>query len=97
MTDTVAVPTCACPGCGQLHSYVTGREGAKPEPGSHTVCVFCGALMTFADDMTLRRTTQAELNALPWSSRALLDRLQKTVRAAKIKPPEGKDQPTTGG
>lgn len=82
MTTTTEVPGSTCPGCQRLHSYVTGVTGTVPKPLDHTVCCFCGALLTFREDMQLRRTTQAELNALPWADRALLDRLQKKIRAS---------------
>lgn len=58
----------ACLACGLHVDAVTAvaREGKykdepKPSPGAFTLCIGCGHLMVFAEDMSLRNPTAAEL------------------------------------
>lgn len=57
------VPLQHCPNCG-VPLDATGRASAskdRPQPGNATVCLNCGHLMVFADDMSLRAPTDAEV------------------------------------
>jgi hypothetical protein len=62
---TKRMPTCACLNCGLEVSGATGWEGRGPHPGDASVCLRCGHFMVFADDMTLRAPTDAEI--LEWA------------------------------
>jgi len=63
----VNVPVSTCTNCGVLADAATGvaahdHEGEiVPEPGDFTVCLQCGHIMTFADDLTLRDLTDEEV------------------------------------
>lgn len=58
-----------CPQCLQLLDACTNvsalvdsdHEGGKPEPGCLTVCTYCGLILTFTDDLKLRRATVQEM------------------------------------
>jgi|SRR5580765_7564284 hypothetical protein len=56
------VPPSACPGCGsELDCASDVIANASPEPGDVTICLTCGLLMRFKDDMRLRRLTGVEM------------------------------------
>jgi hypothetical protein len=57
------VPERHCLSCGKrLNSAsVPGSEDPTPEPGNSTICLYCGHLMVFAEDMSLRALTDAEM------------------------------------
>jgi hypothetical protein len=71
------VPPVSCPyGCGKLLDAVSDPTGiAVPKPGDGGICVRCGGLLIFADDLTQRRPTPAEAEELLGSEnlRRLLD------------------------
>jgi hypothetical protein len=54
-----------CPLCGKLLDAVGKLEdGASgPTPGDVTLCMGCGALLSFADDMGLQVQDEGELDA----------------------------------
>jgi hypothetical protein len=60
--NTHLVPENACLSCGQRLNRATKVEGnaAVPEPGNITICLHCGHLMAFADDLTLRELNDKE-------------------------------------
>ena len=58
----VPVPECKCPGCGaacDASTNLLGKQG--PEPGDVSICLYCGMLMKFTDDMMLRQLTGTEM------------------------------------
>lgn len=51
------LPVSACTNCGrQMDGATAWNEGkvTRPEPGDKSICAYCGHLMVFADDLTLR-------------------------------------------
>lgn len=52
-----------CLGCGKLVDAATSfaDPAAKPSPGDITICLDCGHVMAFADDLKLRSLTDQEL------------------------------------
>jgi hypothetical protein len=62
----VKTPLCHCLGCG--HKFDAGanpdNDQDLPGPGDVTVCLKCGAVMKYADDMTVRGMTDAEIDEL---------------------------------
>jgi hypothetical protein len=56
-----------------------------PSPGDFTVCIYCGHIMAFADDLTLRELTGDEMHAIAGDPRII--RIQKARKALKEKPP----------
>jgi hypothetical protein len=57
---TERTKACACPNCGLELSGATGWQGRKPQPGNMCVCIRCGHLMIFNEDMTVRGPTDEE-------------------------------------
>jgi hypothetical protein len=47
--------SCRCP-----IEYTPSPTDAEPAPGDHAVCLNCGHLMAFADDMSFRELTSDE-------------------------------------
>jgi hypothetical protein len=55
------VPVSHCLECGKSLDAATGADhDHKVTPGSLSLCVYCGALMIFGNDMRLRQITDAE-------------------------------------
>lgn len=52
-----------CTGCGTTVDAATAIDNrtAEPSPGDITVCLYCGRLMAFADDLAVRDLTDAEM------------------------------------
>lgn len=59
---SVRVPMSECLGCGKRMDGATGVDHrSRPKPGHITICIGCGHLMAFAEDMRLRNLTDAEM------------------------------------
>lgn len=55
-------PVSPCASCGQPLDTTEGVSDdiATPKPGDITVCLVCGHLAAFADDLTMRPLTREE-------------------------------------
>jgi hypothetical protein len=86
--DVVSTRTkkCFCVECGIELSGATGWEGVKPYRGAPCVCLGCGHLGIFANDMTVREPTSAEIMLLAASPAMLL--AQKIAGTFRAKFPE---------
>jgi hypothetical protein len=64
-----------CLACGELCTAASGvdvKPGAdRPEPGRITVCLFCGHIMAFAEDMSMRELTNEEARDVAGDPRIL--------------------------
>jgi hypothetical protein len=61
--DSVRTEPNHCLNCGKLCDGATavGEAGiVRPEPDSITICLYCGHLMVFDDEMRFRELTDAE-------------------------------------
>jgi hypothetical protein len=60
------VPLSSCIGCGRRVDASTpiDHASAKPDPGDITVCFYCGHIMAYAEDLSLRNLTDAEMHAV---------------------------------
>jgi hypothetical protein len=69
------VPPSPCLSCGKINDAATvideKRLEAKPRPGCVTVCLTCGHIMVFTDDLTLRDPTIAEIREIAGDQRIL--------------------------
>lgn len=55
-------PASSCPSCGTTVDASTSVAGDHaPSPGDVSICMYCGHLMAFADDLTLRPLTDKEM------------------------------------
>ncbi len=59
MSITTRLPSSACCECGYQMDACSGHS--KPSPGDLSLCVRCGSLNFFDDDLRLRRPTDDEL------------------------------------
>lgn len=57
----IEVPPSPCLGCGRINDMAGTVGNATPKPKDLTVCFYCAHLMVFADDLTLRNLTGAEM------------------------------------
>ena len=72
MTAT-RLPGCACINCHKLVDGATSVDREQsPTPGDMTVCVYCGHLMAFDDNLMLRELTDAEIVECAGDPRILL-------------------------
>ena len=56
------VPVSRCTNCGWECDDATGvATENNPSPGDFAVCIDCGHLMAYADDLSLRNLTDAEV------------------------------------
>jgi hypothetical protein len=60
---SVNTPECKCLACGYQFDCATAPddEVARPKDGDISICLKCGHLAAFNDDMTLRPLTDAEM------------------------------------
>lgn len=73
-----------CPACGHEHNAATGAEPGNnvPDPGSVSICIRCGAISLFNDEMQLRAPTAEELADIKRSQTwPIIERIQKSIHA----------------
>jgi len=65
-------PPSPCLHCGALNdaAFSVGND-AEPSPGAITMCLECGHVMAFADDMSLRALTGDEIKKVAGDKRLL--------------------------
>jgi len=81
---TTRTPECKCLHCGAAFSAATPVDGkGAPEPGIPTVCLKCGAVMVFADDLTVRGFTKEEADEV-LRDPMLMAILERVVRGVHI-------------
>lgn len=74
-----------CPGCSEVLDGFTNTSlsGQRPKPGAATVCVYCGALLKFSEELALVSPDPDEeilLRADPAIKRVLLRIVKAKVR-----------------
>lgn len=79
--ETDRVPSHPCPHCGAKLDGATSGDGAKPEPGDVTVCIYCGGINCFTDGLGVERMTDDALAELPEDTRQMLGEMQATIRS----------------
>jgi hypothetical protein len=58
-------PKSSCLCCGEVLDAATGIHSFdSPSPGSLSVCLYCGAVTLYGDDLRLRPLTAAEVEEL---------------------------------
>jgi hypothetical protein len=76
--------------CTHCHKVVDGAGSIDtddgPKPGDFTICIDCGHLMAFADDLTLRDLTEDEMVEITGDKRMLaVQRARKMTKAEREK------------
>ena len=74
-----------CLGCGGLIDAAAAPmdDNAIPSPGDVTICIHCGYLMAFADDLSYRGLTEKEMDELDLLEISRIQRARKTVMDKK--------------
>jgi hypothetical protein len=59
---TKVVPS-KCTNCGKMLDGATSSDAdeTSPEPGNITICLYCGELMRYENDLTLGKLTDADM------------------------------------
>lgn len=57
---TTDLPGSLCRRCGKALDAASGSGDAVPTPGDVSVCMYCGTLAVFTDELRLRETTVDE-------------------------------------
>jgi hypothetical protein len=66
------MPSTTCPNCRKGVDGATSVDAdAKPGPGDITVCLYCGHIMAFAADLSLRELTDDEMRKVAGDKRIL--------------------------
>ncbi len=76
--DDNRVPPSACTNCGMVMDDATGvtdddhKGDIVPDPGDFTVCINCGHVMAFTNDLTLRDLTDIEIRMVAGDKRLIM-------------------------
>jgi len=74
------LPETKCSTCGEPVSAATNiANEAAPKPHDWSLCINCGALAKFTDELKLRVPTAAEIGELPSDQRAEIQRIQRNI------------------
>lgn len=97
---TSHTPNSNCTNCGRLHDAATPvgekRLAVSPSSGSVAICIRCGHIMIYADDLSLRDPTVEEFLEVATDprvirARAAVDATEKgkwsRERTSRTKPP----------
>jgi hypothetical protein len=86
VTATVQTPATRCPGCGLVLNAATNLEGANlPVPGDLSVCLGCGGMMRFTDELRVVPLEEEDFEALEVEVRR--DLVLKSLAAQRVKHP----------
>jgi len=82
---TTRLPEAECLRCRKKVDAASGvaDDGAVPEPGDVTICIFCGYLMTFADDLSFRELTEEDILELPLDEISRFQSARKHIEESK--------------
>lgn len=81
------MPDARCLGCGKLVDGATNMLGpSSPDAGDVTICIYCGRLMAFKDDLTFRELTGAEMMEVMQDPRVQLIEQARQEAMKKGKP-----------
>jgi hypothetical protein len=75
-----------CPKCNALLDGGCGlnNHGAEPAPGDVTICVYCGSLNCFKDDLQLRTMTFKQRIELPEPIQRAVNEAMQALREYKM-------------
>lgn len=58
---TTDVPAHLCPTCGDRNNAASNMEGYTPHAGAVSICINCGEITVFNEDLTQRIPTEEEM------------------------------------
>lgn len=69
---SMQLPSVACINCNaELSGAACVAGDAYPRSGDITICIYCGHLMAYADDLSLRNLTSNEIHEIAGDERIL--------------------------
>lgn len=69
----IEMPEAECPNCGALNDTASPfDEDAEPKPGDASICIMCGHLSVFDDNLVLRNPTDEEIYKYAGDERIVL-------------------------
>ena len=81
--ENLLVPTVGevtCPKCKSKLDGATSLSGESPEPGSLSVCMYCGSFLKFHDKPPwLRFASDEDINSLDEENRTVLEVIRELV------------------
>jgi hypothetical protein len=81
---SMRLPASPCLNCGKRSDAVTGVDTTdRPSSGDIAICFYCGHIMAYAADLSLRALTGAEMHQVAGNKRILA--IQRARQ--KVKPP----------
>jgi len=85
LSDVRKVPIDHCLDCGTVVDRATCvGEDVAPEPNAITICIRCGHVMAFAEDLSLRQLTDQEIIMVAGDRRLIaFQRARKMVQRPK--------------
>lgn len=83
---TTAVPPSPCGHCSALLEYACGEPGNEPVPGCFSICVKCGGINQFGEQLQHLKVTEQDLESqgIPEEFRAELREQQTLMRQARL-------------
>jgi Zn ribbon nucleic-acid-binding protein len=89
LADSVPMPECKCLDCGHKFDWSAAvtRDGKtiKPTPGDISICIKCGHIMAFKDDLTVRQLTDGEMKRVAGDPVVISARTAQHLAAKEIK------------
>ncbi len=89
--ETTQIVASPCGHCGCLLENASSAAGDSPDPGCFSVCVRCGGINQFDENLRLARVDEAALEALPPEARSHLLEMGDLLRAARMGAKPSKD------
>jgi hypothetical protein len=79
------MPPTACLGCGRKIDGATyvGEEDQAPDPDDITVCIYCGHIQAYAEDLSLRELTSVEQLSIAGDERILAIQRARAIAEKK--------------
>jgi hypothetical protein len=65
MKHTHTTDDARCPKCSKPANGASGTDDRGPAPEDLSVCAYCGAVLVFNLDLTVREATHADIEKLP--------------------------------
>jgi hypothetical protein len=66
------MPGCNCLNCGKhLDGASAINDDGMPSPGDITLCIYCGHIMAFADDLSFRELNDEEMHEVAGDKRII--------------------------
>ena len=80
------IPISFCPICKYEMDRATyaDKEERKPSPNDYSVCLKCGEILVFSEDLFLREATISDLMLIPSDVERQLVKLQHVIRRERV-------------